>query len=64
MRKRRLDEPSPTGDWAPRTLEDHLLRRYLDDHPGTLFLEVPVGSSSEFAAPYVLHGEGEWERGF
>ena len=29
--------------WQPRTLEDRLLERYLDEHPGELFLELEVG---------------------
>jgi hypothetical protein len=28
--------------WEPSTLEDHLLRAYFDEHPGTALLEFPV----------------------
>ena len=31
--------------WKPTTFEEQLLQRYLEDNPGTLFLEVPVGGS-------------------
>ena len=33
--------------WQPKTFEDHLLIRYLNDNPGKLFLEFPVNVLSE-----------------
>ena len=35
------------SNWQPKTFEDHLLKRYLDDNPGRLFLEVPVSVLSD-----------------
>ena len=33
--------------WEPKTYEDHLLKRYLDDNPGKLYLEVSVSFMTE-----------------
>jgi hypothetical protein len=42
--------------WEPNTLEDHLLDRYHDEHPGMLFLEVPVGGGDEYHGPRRIDG--------
>jgi len=33
--------------WQPKTFEDHLLQKYLEENSGKLFLEVPVSFLSE-----------------
>lgn len=33
--------------WQPKTYEDHLLKKYHDDNPGSLYLEVSVSFISE-----------------
>jgi len=43
-------------DWIPRTLEDSLLKRYVEDQPGELFLEVEVGSRGPNRGPRRLDG--------
>lgn len=35
------------SNWQPKTFEDYLLKRYLDENPGKLFLEVPVSVLSK-----------------
>lgn len=42
--------------WTPRTLEDRLLDRYHRDHPGELFLEVPVGGDDPSHGPRRIDG--------
>lgn len=42
--------------WTPATFEDRLLARYLEDHPGTLFLELPLGGSDPSHGPRRLDG--------
>lgn len=31
--------------WSRSSFADRLLARYLEDHPGTLFLELPLGGA-------------------
>lgn len=42
--------------WSPSGFEDRLLARYLEDHPGTLFLELPLGGSDPGHGPRRLDG--------
>lgn len=43
-------------NWTPTTLEDRLLARYHAEHPGTLFVELPVGGADETHGPRRLDG--------
>lgn len=43
-------------NWTPQTLEDRLLQKYLDDHPGELFLELNVGAGDASHGPRRLDG--------
>ena len=42
--------------WQPKTFEDYLLKRYLDENPGNLYLEVPVGMLSEASTARRIDG--------
>ena len=42
--------------WTPTTLEDRLIERYHAEHPGALFLELPVGGADETHGPRRLDG--------
>jgi len=42
--------------WHPNTLEDRLLARYHEEHPGTLFLELEVGGEDPVHRPRRIDG--------
>lgn len=42
--------------WDPLTFEDRLVARYLEEHPGELFLELPVGGTDPTRGPRRIDG--------